>query len=178
MTSSFEKKPLSVFKFEKIFDDERLARASSDKAGLAEFPDQRLEKVIVPNFDVGRGDGRGSAAKKDVFARGFEKIVGDLVRAPGEVSAAAADRLRVGAGARDRNAVKIGEERVDDRDAGGACQEQAACSFVLRSAVHPDAVENDVVCGRANFGSDQRGDARFACGACDFQTDQSIVVCS
>jgi hypothetical protein len=54
-------------------------------------------------------------AEHDVFTRGFEEIIKDLIGTTGCIAAASVDGLCIRAGAFQGNAVKIGEVGINDR---------------------------------------------------------------
>src|SRR5207249_578281 len=154
----------------------------SGVAGIALVPGQGLEKVIVPELDVGGhqvGDGRIGAAEHDVLAGPFEVVVDDLEWA-GPVPAS--DSLRVAAGG-----VEVSEVGVHDGSASAVSGEPAQ-DVAGRGTVDVAAVEGDVVRqlrhgrGRIAVGiiteQDQVGEgARLAspCGG-DLDADETIVM--
>ena len=99
----------------------------------------------MSNLDVPWSQAGCSTPKQDVLRSGFQEVIQDLIRSHGKVSKAPHDRLRIGAGTSDGDAVKIGEERINHSHVGASSQGDSTGGFVLGGAVHPDAIKDDVV---------------------------------
>src|SRR5438093_6930670 len=80
---AFEKNTLCILQFKVIFYYERPAGNTGYKARLSLLPDQWLEEMIATDLNICRRSRSRTSAKQDVFARSFQKIVQDLIRATG-----------------------------------------------------------------------------------------------
>src|SRR5579863_8041062 len=92
------------------------------------------------------------------------------------VTGPAADGLRISTSAGFRDAVKIRKEGIDNRNVGGSAQLNSAAGLFLRGAVHPQAVEYDVVCGAVRHDGSQTVNHRSAIPARYFKPEQAIVI--
>src|SRR5579863_153978 len=115
---------------------------ASDKIRRARFPGGGAEKVVVPDFDVCGGGGRGSSAENNHFTGSLQKIVYELERADGIGSEPAGNGLGIHARSGLGYAVEIGEKRIDHGDVTGVAKHNAARGLVLRRAVNPYAIED------------------------------------
>src|ERR1700675_3993904 len=103
--------------------------------------------MIVPDLDVCRGRGCRSAPEDDVVAGGFQEVINDLERAHRKISGSPREGLGVSASTCHRNAVKVGEVRVDHCHEASSAEEDAAIGFILRRAVHPYPIKDNMVRG-------------------------------
>src|SRR5438094_873932 len=145
---AFQQNSLSIFQFKVILHDERVTIASSYEIGLFRLPVHRPEHVIAPQLDIGGDQRRWSTAKDNVFRRCLEKIIDDLVGPHRIIPVAAADGLRIGAGAGLRDAVEVGEERIYNRNVGTASQLDTPGSFLLSESMDPHAIKDQMVSRR------------------------------
>src|SRR5688572_33162384 len=106
---------------------------------MANFPRQRLEKVVAPDLDVRRNEiaDRGQrTAEHDVFSCCFQVVVDDLVR-PGAVPAANSLRF-------DTDGMDIGNVRVDYRRVG-AVQTDSALNRLGWKSMDPQTIQCEVM---------------------------------
>ena len=115
--------------------------------------------------------GGATPAEEKILPGSLQKIVNNLVWAAGVASATAADGLRVSAGAGHRDAMEIGEERINHSYIRGAAEMNAARGLVLGRSVEPHTVKDDVVGGA--FVSRRHQVLYFGSwiAACDFQSN-------
>src|ERR1700683_2390185 len=127
-----------------IFYDEWIPIGTADEARLPRHPGERFEKIVVPDLNVRRRCCSLGSAEKDVFSRGFEKIIDDFVGAHRQIARCPRNGLRISA----RNfgsAMEVTEERIYDRHIGSAAQIESTPRIILGCAMHPDTVEDDMV---------------------------------
>src|SRR5690349_12465429 len=99
-----------------ILYDEGMPRQTTDKTRRVGVPDKGLKQMVTSNFDICRRHARASASEKNIFPRRFQKIVLYLVRPVWNIATGGAKGLRIGACAGRRDAVEVGEKRVDHGD--------------------------------------------------------------
>src|SRR5271166_921990 len=129
-----------------IFDYVGRALGAGRVAGFIFFPDHGAEQVVAADFDVGWIVLRGAAAKHNVFAGGFEKIVVDLEGSEGLVAVSAAEGGGVCAGSFARDAIEAADVGVDDGDVVASKDHaDAVADFGALAGVHVIAIEDDVV---------------------------------
>ena len=101
--------------------------------------------MVAANFNIGGNGGPASAAKHDRLSRSLQEIIFNFVRAPGRTSGSPADGQRIRATASSCNAMEIAEIGIDDGDIGHSAEVNPTLRFVLRGAMHPKPVKDQVV---------------------------------
>src|SRR6266567_81954 len=104
---ALEKDTLGVLYLEQILYYEGPAGSSAHKSRLSGLPDQRLEKMVMPDFDIRRRGGCGCASENNVLARSLQEVIYDFEGSHGMVAGAASDGLRVGTGAGNGDTMEI-----------------------------------------------------------------------
>src|ERR1700692_5003153 len=104
----FHQHPKRILEFQSVPNDEGKARRPTLKRQVPLHPLPRLEKVVEANCNVGRSCGRRRSAKKDGLARGFQKVILNLVRTILIITCTSPHRVRFEARSQ-RRTVKIAE---------------------------------------------------------------------
>src|SRR5215472_98001 len=172
---AFKQNPLGVFQFEVIFDDESISALATHETGLSWLPDQRLEEVVAADLNIS-GCGSGCATtKKYVLTGGFQEIADNLVGASRQGTDPAANCVGVSTLSLDRSAVKVGEERADHSRIRHAAELEANSSVVGRSAMYPDAIDDDLI-GGAAFTADERAHNSASRRPRNFKSEEAVMV--
>jgi hypothetical protein len=168
---------LGILQFEKVLHHEGVPSRPTDKIRLSWHPHQWLEKVVMPDFDVSGGCARGTSAKENAFGGSLKEVIGDFVRAAGQIAVATTDHLCISAGSNHRDAVEVISVGINQSSIGDAAHVDCIFVFVLRSSGEPHSIKVNVVRGA-------RGDGNVlivnsgARGSRDFQSQQAVVVCT
>ena len=175
---AFEQNTLGILDLKKILGDEGLPRSASHKTWRSRHPDRRLEKVIVPDLDVGWRHRGSSSAEDDVLAGSLQEIVNDLEGTHRKIPGSSRDCLRVAADAGNGHTVEVGEKRVHNGHKTGSAEEYSTGSLVLCGAVHPHAIENNVICDSILFRRYKIREAYSGSSAGNLHADKAIVICA
>src|SRR5208282_1788966 len=136
-----------ILEFEVMPDNERLARIPTLERRVPLHPLPRLEEVIAMDGDVGWSRGRRTAAEQDGLARGFQKVVLDLIRTILIIPGTSTHRVRFHTRAGDGRTVKVAKVGVHDGHVIRAGESDAILGLILRRPVHPAPIQHDVVRG-------------------------------
>src|SRR5438270_8969987 len=115
---ALEQHALSVLELKQVLDDEWISVGAANKSRLPFHPGQRLEHVVVANFNVCRRQCSRASSEHDVLPRGLKEIVHDLVRSHRVAANAAKYCLSISTRSTERDAMKIRKERIHDGDRG------------------------------------------------------------
>src|SRR5580704_10665882 len=175
---ALEQNALRVFQFKEILDNKWIPVCATHVSGFAFHPGQRLEYVIVAHLNIRGCSGGRSTAEHDVFSCRLKKVVDDFVRPRGPVAETSSDGLSVRASSGRRDAMEIRQVRIHDRYIGPPPEPNSPRGLILRSAVHPHSVKNEIINNTAIYHGRQRADNPRSGKSCDLQTHQAIVVCA
>src|SRR6478672_7899996 len=171
----FKQHALRILEFKMVLNNEGVPRCTTDKARLVRVPGQRLEQMIAADFYIRRRHARAATAEKNILSGRFQKIVLNSVRPVGDITTGSAHSLGIGAGTRSRYAVEVREERVNHGDVSHVVEGDTTCGFVLRGAVHPDTIKNQVIRGAVSHES-QRCDACSGSSSRDLEAEETVMV--
>lgn len=163
-----------ILEFDVILDDERIAVCSSDKRRAPLHPLPWLPEVVAEDLDIGWSLGGRSAAEQDLLTRGFQEVILDQVRTVLSIAESGIHSVRIGTASCARDAMEVVEIGIDDRNVGSPFHRETGAGFILRVAMQPGAVDDDVIGGALE--RDQSRGALDAVGTGDFQADEAVEV--
>src|SRR5437899_1977683 len=157
-----------------VFHYEWIARRSSYKTGLSGHPNERFEEVVVTDLDVSWSISSCASAEQNVLPRSFQEVAGYFKRTVLSLTGSSASNLRVGATTGHRCAMEIIGIRVNQCTIRDSIQAEPRCRIILRGAMQPDSVQDDVICSRLY--ADQLVIDAYARRASNLQPQKPVMV--